>query len=36
MTSITTVTAHFKSVSSSSKADTLNIRCKNWSMWQLL
>jgi len=33
----TSVTTHFKSASSSSKADTLNIWCKkNCKMWQLL
>jgi len=32
----TSVTTHFKSASSSSKADTLNIWCKNCRMWQLL
>jgi len=32
----TSVTTHFKSSSSSSKADTLNIWCKNCRMWQLL
>ena len=30
------VTTHFKSTSSSNKADTLNICCKNYRMWQLL
>jgi len=33
---MTYVTTHFKSASSSCKADTLNIWCKNCSMWQLL
>jgi len=32
----TSVTTHFKSASSSSKADTLNIWYKNCRMWQLL
>jgi len=32
----TSVTTHFKSASSSSKADILNIWCKNFRMWQLL
>jgi len=33
---MTSVTTHFQSESSSSKADTLNIWCKNCKMWQLL
>jgi len=33
---MTSVTTHFQSESSSSKADTLNIWCKNCRMWQLL
>ena len=32
----TSVTTHFKSASSSSKADTLNILYKNCMLWQLL
>jgi len=32
----TSVTTHFKSASSSCKADILNIWCKNCRMWQLL
>ena len=32
----TSVTTHLKSASSSSKADTLNIWCKNCRIWQLL
>jgi len=33
---MTSVTTHFKSASSSSKADTFNIWYKNCRMWQLL
>jgi len=32
----TSVTTHFNSELSSSKADTLNILCKNCMLWQLL
>jgi len=32
----TSVTTHFKSASSSSKAETLNIWCKNCRIWKLL